>query len=227
MTRAEIRAYFRAECPDVTTNVASDTVLNNWLLSADKEASALMRCIVGDVVITSVASTSVYDTKYDLESEVNKFYDIDDMPGGGVSFDDDPLDKTTVSELDRDSSSWRTRTAGKPQEWYRRGKYLYFDRPVSSTYADKEIRVYTVLISDDFNDDDIMPFNQLAHLEPFHSGLIHYLKWKGKDKIAKPQESQKARQDFLDYYNWAKKVIGGNKFGPIYLQPKTGQVRIR
>lgn len=217
MTRAEIIAQFRAENREITTRVATDTVLENWLLLGDKEVCAITRCIVSDVVFNSVVSTSVYDTRYDLEAEIDKFYDIDEFPGGGVSFDDKSLTKTTVAELDKESPTWRTGSAGTPKKWYRRGGNLYFDRPVST--ADLEIRVYTVLVSDDFDDDDIMPFNQLGYLEPFHSSLVKYLQWKAKEKVGKPGEGAKARQEFLDYCQWMKKMIGGNKYGPIRLVP--------
>ena len=218
MLRPGIISQFRAENPEITDRVVADAVLNSWLLSGDKEVCAITRCIVSDVTFNSVVSASVYLTRYDLTALISKFYDIDDLPGGGVSFDDDPLDKTTVAELDMDDEDWRTRSAGTPEKYYRRGKWLYFDYPVKT--AGKEIRVYAVLVSDDFDSDNLMPFNNLSYLEPFHNSLVKYLQWKAKEKVGKSEEGTKARQEFIDYANWMKKQIGGNKYSSIYFQPK-------
>ena len=218
MIRSEIRNTFRVENPEIDDRVATDVELNSWLLQGDKEVCAITRCIVSDFVITSVTSTSVYDTKYDLTDEEPKFFDIDEMPGGGVSFDDEPLEKTSVSELDADNKDWRKRNAGTPEKWYRRGKWLYFDYPVLT--EDLDIRVYAVLVSDDFNDDNIMPFNQLSFLEPYHQVLLKYLQWKAKEKVGKPEEGMRARQEFLQYAEWMKKMISGNKISAIRIQPK-------
>lgn len=218
MTRAEIIDMFRAENPEITERVATNTVLNNWCEVGDKLICALTRCIVGDAVFNSVASTSSYDTRYNLTAEITKFYDIDDYPGGGVSFDDDPLDKTSVAELDNENSSWRTRAAGVPEKYYRRGKWLYFDRPIKT--AALEIRVYAVLISDDFDNDSKTPYNELEYLEPFHNGINKYLQWQAKLKVGKPEEGPIAQKEFYDFAAMMKKVIGGGKYSPIYFQPK-------
>ena len=213
MTLSDILEKFRRENPDVTIRVADDSTVKDWMLSADKEACAIARCIVGDVTFNSVTSTSVYNTKYDLVANVPKFYDIDNYPGGGVSFDDDPLDKTTVAELDQENEGWRTGSAGTPEKYYRRGKYLYFDCPVKTSGL--EIRVYASLISDDFTGNDQTPYNGLSYLEPFHSAILKYLEWKGKTKVGKPGEAQAKRQEFIEYAQWMKSQLGGNKYSPI------------
>lgn len=213
MILSETISTFRSDNPEITDRVASDALVKVWCGMADKETCAIARCIVTDEVISSVVSTSVYSTRYDLVTNISNFYDIDDFPGGGVSFDDDPLEKTTVAELDQEDSSWRERSAGTPDKYYRRGKWLYFDRPVET--ASLEIRVYAVLLSDDWTEDNTMPFNQLAYLEPFHPAILLYLKWKAKQKIGETGEAQQARQDFLEYANWMNKTLGGNKFSPI------------
>jgi len=217
MTRSQLIAMFRAENPEITERVATDTVLNNWCLVADKSICAITRCIVSDVTFNSVVSTSAYNTKYNLTTLISKFYDIDDYPGGGVSFDDDPLTKTTVAELDKESPSWRVRSAGTPLKYYRRGEYLYFDRPVKT--AALVIRVYAVLISNDFDDNSKTPYNELSYLEPFHDGINKYLQWQAKFKIGKPGEAQIAEKAFYDYAAWMKKMIGGGKYSPIRYQP--------
>ena len=213
MILTEIIDTFRAENSEITDRVVSDILLKIWAKQGDKEICAITRCIVGDATFDSVASTSVYNTKYDLTAEIPKFYDVDDFPGGGVSFDDDPLTKTTVAELDAEDSSWRERSAGTPEKYYRRGKYLYFDCPVKTSGL--EIRVYAVLISDDFTGDDQTPYNGLSYLEPFHSVILKYLEWKGKTKVGKPGEAQAKRQEFIEYAQWMKSQLGGNKYSPI------------
>ena len=220
MTRSQIIAMFRADNPEITDRVASDIVLNNWALIADKLICSISRCIVSDATFNSVVTTSVYNTQYDLTAQVSKFYDIDDYPGGGVSYDDDPLTKTTVAELDRLSPSWRTRNAGIPVKYYRRGKYLYFDRPVAT--ASIKIRVYAILVSDDFDNDSDTPYNGLTYLEPFHNGINKYLQWQAKLKVGKPGEAQKAEKDFYDFTAFMKKMIGGGKYSPITYEPKAG-----
>jgi hypothetical protein len=223
MNRREILTLFRADNPEITDRVMSDAVAYSYLLEGDKEACAISRCIVGDTTFSSVVSSTVYEAKYDLTALITNFYAIDDNPGGGVVFDDDPLDKTTVAELDMLHSSWRSRSAGTPKKWYVRGNYLYFDYPIET--AGLDIMVYSVLVSDDFDDDAKEPFNSLQHLRPFHSALVKYLQWKGKEKIGKIQEGVRARQEFVDYCKWFGKEIGGNKYGKIYLKPKAGYAK--
>jgi hypothetical protein len=220
MTRSQIISSFRAENKEFPANVISDTVLNSWALAGDKIVCALSRCIVGDTVFNSVATTSVYNTKYDLTNLISKFQDIDEYPGGGVSFNNKPLDSTTVSELDEETPNWRTRSAGIPLKYYRRGKFLYFDRPVAT--ADLEIRVYTVLVSDDFDNDNKTPFNQLSFLEPYHNAINKYLQWQAKISKAEPQDAQKSEKDFYDFISMMKKNLSGGKYGSIRFQPKTG-----
>lgn len=86
MILADIIEFFRIENPEITTNRISDALLKKWCLPADKEVCAITRCIVGDFTFNSVVSTSVYLTRYDLTTYEAKFYDIDDYPGGGVSY---------------------------------------------------------------------------------------------------------------------------------------------
>ena len=220
MILTEILDTFRAENSEITDRVISDVLLKIWAKQGDKEICAITKCIVGDYTFNSIATSSVYITKYDLTAEIPKFYDIDDFPGGGVSFDNEPLTKTSVSELDAGDSTWRQRGAGTPEKYYRRGKYLYFDYPVLT--AGKEIRVYASLISDDFIGDNSTPYNGLTFLEPYHYGIIKFLQWKAKAKVGKPNEGQLAQSEFSTYAKWMKNQIGGNKFSPTRIQPIYG-----
>jgi hypothetical protein len=220
MTRTQIISMFRVENKEFPVNVISDVTLNSQALTADKIVCALSRCIVGDTTIDSVVSTSVYNTKYDLTTLISKFQDIDDQPGGGVSYDNVPLVKTSVAELDVDCKTWRTRAAGIPKKYYRRGNFLYFDRPVAT--AGKEIRVYSVLVSDDFDNDNKTPFNQLTYLEPYHSAITRYLTWQAKAAHAEPADAATAEKDFYGFIAVMTKNIGGGKYSPLRFSPKTG-----
>lgn len=221
MTREEIIAMFRADNPKITTRVINNAKLHNWCKLGDKEISAQSRCIISDFIITSIASTSVYLTRYDLSAEKAKFYDIDDYPGGGVSFDDEPLGRTSVAELDEEDSRWRTRGAGTPDKYYRRGRWLYFDRPIED--ADLEIRVYAALISDDFDDDSESPFNSLLHLEPFHGSILKYLEWRMQQTVGKRQDAMKARAELDDYIRWMRKEISGGRVTPMQFRPASNR----
>jgi len=212
MTRSDLRERFRTENPEVTERVITDALLNDFLFDGDKETCAMTRCVVGDTEWTSVED----DQYWDLTQKIDNFFDIDEYPGGGVAYDDDRLEKTTIAQLDEESSAWRTRSSGTPKKYFRRGQYLWFDRPVDDALT---IQVYAVLISDDFDNDTIMPFNQLPYLEPFHGGLIKYLQWRVKAKIGKTEEAKTAKQEWLDFVAWMKKELGGGKYGIISLRP--------
>lgn len=216
MTRAEIITMFRTENPEITIRVVSGPLLHDWCKVGDKEVCARTRCIVDQDGTT--ITTAEDDQYWDLTSEISDFADIDEYPGGGVAYNDKRLKETTIAKLDDDCPSWRTRSAGTPLEYYRRGKWIYLDRPVNSLAHD--LRIYAVLISDDFDDDGKTPYNQLTYLEPFHAGILKFLQWRAKSKIGKQQDASVAKQDFVDYTLWMKKEIGGMKFGPIVFRPK-------
>lgn len=214
MIREDIRTAFRAENPELQdTDILSDTVLNNWLLVGDKEICASIRCILNDYTWTAAED----EQSWDLIEKIPKFYAIDDFPGGGVIFDNGPLDLITIAQLDSEYSTWRTRSSGTPDYYFIRGKTLWFDRPIDSA---SDIQVYYSAISDDFNSDGITPFNQLSYLEPFHNSLVLYLTYRAKSKIGKPQEAQLAKQEFSNYITWMKKEIVSSRKGVINYEPR-------
>jgi len=215
MIRSEIIQQFRDICPEIPSRVISDVTLNAWCLTGDKNFCAITRCIVDQDGTT--ITTAEDDQYFDLEVEITNFYDIDTWPGSGVLYNNKKLDKTTMAELDIDSSSWRDNDSGTPKKWYRRGKYLYLDRPIDSNAYD--IKVYAVLISDDWNT-DIAPYNTLSSLEPYHDAMVLYLTKRAKAKVGKPEEAAAAENEYLLYCKWAKTQIGGNKFGAIHFVPK-------
>lgn len=215
MTRSEIISRFREECPEIPSRVISDAVLNSWCELADKEFCAETRCIVDQD--GTEWDTAVNDEYYDLTSKITNFYDIDDTYASGVLYDGEYLTKTTMAGLDMDSKNWRARSAGSPKKWYRRGKYLYLDRPVDT--AGIKVKVYAVLISDDWNA-DVAPYNQRTELEPFHEAMLLSLIMRAKAKIAKPEESMRAQAEYQAFVKWSKLQLMGNKSGPIYFRKR-------
>jgi hypothetical protein len=192
------------------------------LQQGDKEFCAETRCIVDQAGTTITTLENEY--YWDLSAEITNFYDIDDYPGSGVVYNGRRLTKTTMGELDSDNINWRANSSGVPKKWFRRGKYLYLDRKVDSAVDD--LIVYAVLISNDWTT-DIAPYNALAHLEPFHPAMILYLTKRAKAKVGKPEEAMAAAQEYMSYLSWAKKQLGGNKFGPIHFTPKSRVMRRR
>jgi len=214
MIRSEVIDRFRQENPEIPSRVIADAILESWLTQADHEFCAETRCIVDQgTTITTVANEQYWD----LEAEVSKFYDIDIQSTSGVTYNAEALIKTSMSELDMESKSWRARPAGVPKKWFRRGKYLWFDRKVDS--AADDIVVYSVLISDNWIT-DIQPYNALDYLAPFHSAMVLYLTMKAKSKIGKEEEALKARAEYFAYTKWCKSVLGSNRFGEIYFRKK-------
>ena len=212
MTRSEIIQMFRDECPEITSRVITDTTLQGWCLFGDKRFCAETRCITDQN--GTEWNTAVNDTNYDLTSKITSFYDIDTWPGSGVLYDGEPIEHATMAELDLDSYKWRARSAGIPKKWYRRGKYLYLDRPASAVV---KVKVFSVLVSDDWNA-DVAPFNALDYLEPYHEAMVLYLVMQAKAKIEKPEDAIRSATEYVAYVQWVKKQLGGNKGGPVYFR---------
>lgn len=219
MTRVEIITRFREENPEITSNVASDITLKSWLIIGNQEIVAKTRMIVASSSFDIVAGTAAYD----LNALLSKFFDIDEYPGGGVSIVDTSgketrLGKTTKAEIDNNKSNWRTESSGTPREYYRRNNFLHL-RPVPSSSI-VSINVDYAVIANDFNSDNIEPFNELTHLRPFHYSLVLYLKMRAKAKIGKPEDVAMAMNEYNGYITWIEKELGGGKYGNIYFRPK-------
>lgn len=217
MIRSDIIEQFREECSEITSRVIADSVLNSWLKLGDHQFCAETRCIV-DQDGTSW-DTAVNDEYYDLTAKITNFYDIDEYPGSGVLYNGKRIGKTTMAQLDTESPSWRSRSVGTPRKWYRRGKYLYVDRPIDTAGTDY-MKVYSVLLSTDW-DADVAPYNQLTYLEPFHEAMVLFLIKKAKAKIGKEEEALKAQAEYTAFVGWSKRQLGGNKFSPIYFRKAT------
>lgn len=212
MNRATIRTRFRAENPEITERVLTDSALNGFMLDGDKDICAETRCIVSNIPETfnTVAGTQYYD----LTSEISKFYDIDEYPGGGVWYDNDPLDKATEAEMNYVLRNWKSASNSTPQKYFRRGKYLWFDVPPD---AAEDVDVSVIYVSDDFDDDAKTPYNQLAYLEPFHVGILKYIQWKAKQKVGKDQEAAKAEVEYYTFIKRMKNLVGGSQNAQAYL----------
>ena len=208
MNREEIKNRFREENSEITDRRVPDTTLDSWCKEADKNFCARVRCIVGDTTFVSVVSEDTYD----LTSKIDKFFDIDEFPGGGVAFNDKRLKLKTIAQWNERRSSWRTASNGTPVEYVKRGQNIILNCPVASAY---DINIYTVLISDDFDDDSKTPFNQLNYLEPFHYAIVLFLSGKAKQKVGKPDEKVLAMSEYESYVKWAKTLLQGSKMGKI------------
>jgi hypothetical protein len=213
MTRQELRERFRVENPEITERVLTDAVLNLWLKLGNKEVCTATRCILSNEAETfdTVADTQFYD----LQSRITKFLDIDDMPGGGVYYDDVPLTKTTPGEMNSIRRNWRTDESGTPKRYWRRGRYLWLDVPPDAVV---ELAIDCYLIPDDFDSDVESPYNDLTHLETYHDALSKYLQWRAKEKVGKADEALKAKTDYLDYVKWMKKMVQGYNQHAVFMR---------
>ena len=223
MTRSEIITRFREENPEITSNVASDTVLRSWCKEGNVQVCTMARLIVATGTITAVTTTALAtrDSQYDLTSNFTKFFDVDESIGGGVSFyvsssNVKRLKKLSKAELDDLRPNWKTQSTGTPKNYFRRGKYLNLDPAPNSANT---IYVDYVALPDDFDDDAKTPYNQLTHLAPFHYGIVKYLVWQAKAKVGKPEERQNAKIEFEEYIRWIIREIGGGKNSRIYFRP--------
>ena len=214
MTREEIREKFRAENPEITDRVITDTVLNEWIVTANEEVCVETRCIVTEdsVVIDSVEGVQ----KYDLEGEITNFLDLDDLPGGGVYYDGIPLRKSSPGEENYLNRRWKLSSNGVPKRYWKRGKFLWLNIPPDT--SDVEISVDCVLIPNTIDSDDDEPFNGLGHLQPFSESIGKYLQWRTKQKVGKYDEANVAHQDYLTYVGWMRKKVKAGKYGAIYLK---------
>ena len=214
MTRSEIVQRFRDQNPEIPSRVISDTVLHSWLADGDKEFCAETRCIVDQGTTIETEEDEQY---WDLAAEISNFYDIDKTSASGVTYNGKALKYISMSELDVESLNWRARDSGTPTSWFRRGTYLWVDRPIDS--EEDDIVVYSCLISNDWVT-DIAPYNALSYLEPFSPAMILYLTKRAKAKVGKPEEAAAAAQEYGIYMAWAKKQLGGMRFGAIRFVPR-------
>ena len=215
-TRLEFRNNFRAENPEITQNVISDSLLNAWMLKGNQEICAATFCILSNESYTFNSSTTAQ--YYDLEANINKVYAIDDMPGGGVYFDNIPVKKVTPGEMNYIRKSWKTASPGIPRRYWRRGKYLWFEVKPSAV---KQIAIDAYLLPDDFDDDSKMPFNNLGHLIPFHDAMIKYLQWKCKEKIGKDDEGIKAELAYTKYVAMMKSRCKAGNQQSVFFRPSS------
>ncbi len=218
MTGNEIIQRFRDENPEIDVNVIPDAILTSWLTVGDSEVCAKSRLIIKeDVAITPVVNQSTYD----LTLTDPKFFDINEMPGGGIArFTSNTykrLDKTTKSYLDYNVSQWRMASSGVPKYYYRSGKNMIVYPKPNSTVTGFTVDI--VLLSDTFSNMSVTPFNQLPYLAPFHYALVLYLAWRAKNKVGKGDEAMVAFNIYSAYVEWMKKEIGGGKYGPIEFRP--------
>lgn len=214
MNRGEIITRFRQENPEITSNVASDSVLQSWCEVGNLEVCTRVRLVKGSTTITSISSQNTYD----LSSEITNFYDIDEYPGGGVAYSNKRLTLTTKAELDQTTPLWRSSSSGTPTKYYRRGKNLILYRTPDTSGDD--IDVDSVLIPDALDDDNKTPFNELSYLEPFHYSLVLYLKMRTfNGKVKREGMAQDTMAEYNEYIKWMDNEIDRGIYTKIQIRP--------
>lgn len=220
MLMSDIIQRFRDENPEIDATVIPDNTLMAWLLIGDQEICMKVRLIVLENVNVTIV---VGQNTYDLTKLSPLFFDINEQPGGGIcQFNTNTiykrLTKTTKAWLDVNNAQWRLASAGVPKCYYRSGQNIVIYPTPDSTIT--SLKVDMVILSNPFNNLNIMPFNQLPYLAPFHYGLVLYLAWRAKAKIGKDEESDTALKIYSGYIDWMNKTIGGGKFDRIELRPQ-------
>jgi len=215
-TRAEIRERFRAENPEIDVRVIPDATLNSWMKTANKEVCAETRCIVSNVA--STFNTTIGLQYYDIQSLISNFFDVDELPGGGIYYNDVPLEKKSPSEMNGLRRSWRSGDSGTPKYWWLRGRYLWFDRAPD---AAQDVDIDSILIPDDFDSDSKSPFNEQTHLQIYDDSINKYLQWRTKAKVGKVDESAIAKADYMSYIKWMKSSVGKMRASVIQMRPRS------
>ena len=214
MTRAEIIERFRQENPEITIRVLADSVLNSWCEIGNLEICTRANLITKETTFSAIADQSTYD----LTSEISKFYDISEYPGGGVNYNGKRLTKRAKSEMSALHTGWRSSSSGTPTEYFRDEKNIVLWRPPSGT---EDIIVDAVLLADPFDDDAKTPYNELSYLEPFHYAIVKYLTWRAKSKVGKPQDASTASLEYVAFIDWMKKEIGSGENNIINFTPRS------
>jgi len=212
MNRLEIIQRFRAENPEITERVKNDTVLNSWLLEGNLNFATAAKLIPKVDTFTS----SINEDEYNLTTYFSDFIEVNEFPGGGVAYAGKRLDLTSRAEHDRKSRSWRSRASGTPKKYYRQGELLIFDRPCEDAQT---VTVDYYARPDDFNDDNIEPFNQMVSLKPYHYGLVLYLQGRAKMAVGKDQDKLTAMVEYEQYVKWCAKQVRGGRSSTIQYAP--------
>lgn len=219
MIMQDIINRFREENPELDANVIPDATLMSWLLDGDLETCTKVRLINQEgLVIPAISGQSTYD----MTVVSPLFLDIDESVGGGIVYYNSSgqykrIEKVSKAFLDNNNAQWRTASAGTPRWYYRYGKNVVFYPKPDSTITN--FTVDLILLSNPFNNLNIMPFNQLPYLAPFHSSLKLYLMWRAKIKIGKAEEADTSLKAYGAYTDWMLKTIGGGRYGVMEFRP--------
>ena len=217
MTRTEIIAAFRAENPDIPSNVVTDPTLNSWLIEGNKDFCMQTYCITGSGSFSATVGTDTYDlTDSDSDAYIENFLDIDEFPGGGVTFNGKRIRFVTKSDLDHKTRSWRSNSNGTPEKYFMRGESITFERPPSVAST---ITVDAILYPDDFDNDNIEPFNQRPSLSGYSYGLVYYITFRAKRAKKKKATADAAELEYQNYVTRARKRIRKGTHGPIQFRP--------
>lgn len=171
MTLAQLLEQLRIELDDVEEDYLwSDAELTRYLNEAEKEACRRARLIIDSTLpdvteINVTASTPVCD----VDPRIIRILDV--IP----SWDNRPLRRTTMQEMNLQEPSWRERTDARPQHYiadYGTNQIRIFPIPTVSGLL--RLRVYRIPIEE-------MQLEQKDSIEPeikpmYHEKLIHWAK---------------------------------------------------
>ena len=216
---SDIIQRFRDENPEIDVNVIPDATLQSWLLIGDQEVCMDQRLItVENVNIPAIQGQN----QYNLTSLNPLFFDVNESYSGGLVYYTANQYKRiypkTKAWLDNNYSQWRTAAQGTPRWYYRQNNYIVVYPTPDNTIINFNIDL--VLLSNPFNSLNIMPYNQLPYLAPFHYALCLYLQWRAKIKIGKEEEGKSAYALYKYYLDWMRKLIQGGRQGEIEFRPQ-------
>ena len=220
MIMSDIIQRFRDENPEIDQNVIPDGTLQSWLLVGDQEVCMDQRLItIENVQIPAITNENTYL----LTSTNPLFFDINESYGGGLVYYNTSgsykrIYPKTKAWLDNNNSQWRTASAGTPRYYYRSGSNIVVYPTPDSTIL--YFNVDLVLLSNPFNNLNIMPYNQIPYLAPFHYALCLYLQWRAKIKVGKDEDGITAYKLYQQYLQWMRKTIQGGRQGEIEFRPQ-------
>lgn len=161
----EIRNQVRRNVEDLNITSAleswTDTELNFLINQGQREICDETYCLYTSSSITTVAGTQ----EYTLDSDI-QFVDR-------VIYDNLPLVKKTIQELDREISTWLSTSSGTPTSYYidyEKKRVGVYPKPGTGTLI-----LYHQMIPTDLSSDADIPFNTVYKYYPYHHVIIDYV----------------------------------------------------
>lgn len=168
MTLSELIAQLRIELDDTEEDYLwSDAELTRYLNEAEKEACRRARLIIDSSnVEVTVIDVDAGDPVCDVDPRVIRI--LEAVP----TWDNRPLRRTTMQELNLQEPTWRDRVDARPQHYiadYATNQIRIF--PIPSVTGQLRLRVYRIPLEDmaaEVDEPEIKPM--------YHEKLIHWAK---------------------------------------------------